>query len=577
VGLSVLAATSVTVGALLYLSLRAGLDEIWVAAATSWGLALLLSVLIGISAWRWAERVRGGVEALKGSERRFRELAEMLPAMVVELDREGRATYANQYAFRCTGYDQQDLEDGLRPVEALFPEEGRRVRDNVDRVLAGENPGAHEYRLRRKDGTMLPVLAQSTPITQNGTVTGMRSVLFDLTERKALEGRLREAEKLQAVGQLAGGVAHDFNNMLGIIIGYAELLQQKPTGDKDLSDSLRSIWNAATSASDVVRQLLAFSRRQAMDVRIVDLNQVTANLAKMLRRVIGEHIELLLALAGDSARVRADPSQVDQILMNLITNARDAMPSGGTVTVRTFHTPGDGSSGTPGAWVGLSVSDTGCGIDADTREHLFEPFFTTKAAGRGTGLGLASVHGIVTQHGGRIEVESRPGRGSTFTVYLPTAGEAEREAAPVHEAIEPSLAKRLVLVVEDEEHFRHLVAAMLETLGCRTLVAAGPLEALSQARSSPEPIDLVLTDLVMPDMHGCELAERLRESRPALAVVLISGYASELLERYGLSTEGFLFLRKPFTLAELKTKLRQALARARPARADQESAAVAVH
>jgi PAS domain S-box-containing protein len=567
------------VGALLYPSLRAELDEIWVAAAASWGLALLLSVLIGFSAWRWAEaeHARRGAEAAKGGERRFHELAEMLPAMVVELDREGRATYANQYAFRCTGYSQQDLEGGLRPVEVLFPEEGHRVRDNVDRILAGEITGAHEYRLRRRDGTSLPVLAQSTPITQDGTVTGMRSVLFDLTERKALEARLREAEKLQAVGQLAGGVAHDFNNMLGIIIGYADLLQQKPTGDKELSDSLRSIWNAATSASDVVRQLLAFSRRQAMDVRIVDLNQVTANLAKMLRRVIGEHIELRLSLAGDPARVRADPSQVDQILMNLIANARDAMPSGGTVTVRTFHTPGSGSAGAPDAWVGLSVSDTGCGIDADTREHLFEPFFTTKATGRGTGLGLASVHGTVSQHGGRIEVESRRDQGSTFAVYLPSAGEIERETAPVREAIEPSLAKRLVLVVEDEEHFRHLAAAMLESLGCRTLVASGPREALSLASSSPEPIDLVLTDLVMPDMHGRELADQLRESRPGLPVVLISGYASDLLERYGLSTEGFVLLRKPFALAELETKLRQALARAQPAQADQEDAGVAVH
>jgi two-component system, cell cycle sensor histidine kinase and response regulator CckA len=392
---------------------------------------------------------------------------------------------------------------------------------------------------------------------------------IDITDRKTLEAELRQAQKLEAVGQLAGGVAHDFNNVLTAVIGYSDLLMVEAPPGSPLHEGLAEIRKAGHRASQITRQLLAFSRKQILQPRVLDVNAVIADLAAMLGRVVYEHVTIVTRLDPDVGRVRADPTQFEQVLVNLAVNARDAMPNGGTLTIETANVTidephgalRDGPAVTAGAYVVLSVSDTGSGMDAATKARLFEPFFTTKELGKGTGLGLATVYGIVSQSGGYISVQSEPGRGSTFKIYLLRVDElATPDEAPALPAARGS-QKETVLLVEDEPAVRQLAHRVLAGAGYQVLDAGNPQEALAVARDSTTPIDLLLSDVIMPGSGDLSLFEELARERSALRVLYMSGYADETMVQRGWLSNGAPYLQKPFTAHELTQKVRDVLDR----------------
>jgi signal transduction histidine kinase/CheY-like chemotaxis protein len=381
---------------------------------------------------------------------------------------------------------------------------------------------------------------------------------------KDSEEQLRQSQKLEALGTLAGGVAHDFNNLLSVIIGYAQIAVQDLPPDSPLHGDIGQINRAADRASGLVRQLLAFSRKQVLQPQIVDLNAIVFGMEKMLRRLIGEDVNLSTHLAPRLARIKADPGQVEQVLLNLIVNARDAMPTGGSVTISTENVElDDRYEHRPGAIAGgpavmLSVQDTGTGMDQGTMDRIFEPFFTTKPPGKGTGLGLSTVYGIVKQSGGSITVYSQPGEGTTFRIYFPPAvagAEAERGAGPTN--VPPG--SETILIAEDEGQLRALLRRSLGALGYTVLEAADGREALEVARRHAGPIHLLLTDVVMPNLSGKELAGQLAHERPGLRVVFISGYSDEAIERHGVLAPGTVFVQKPVSLASLARTVREVL------------------
>ncbi|MEW6545018.1 MAG: PAS domain-containing protein [Nitrospirota bacterium] len=393
-------------------------------------------------------------------------------------------------------------------------------------------------------------------------------VLYDSylrRERQAeLEEELRQSQKMEAIGRLAGGLAHDFNNLLMVIQGYGELLREQFGQDRTVATNLGQIRQAAESAGLLVRQLLAFSRKQVLDPRVLDLNAVIGGIGGMIRRLLGEDIDLAVSLAPNLGAVKADQGQVEQVLMNLAANARDAMPQGGRVTIETTNIEMTepqrrGQVVVPGPYVMLAVSDTGVGMDAATQARIFEPFFTTKTQGKGTGLGLSSVYGIVKQSGGYIFVYSEPGRGTTFKIYLPRVNE---EVSPIHEKPSVRVIPRgteTILLVEDEPAIRELVSTELAALGYTVLAARHGFEALLVSNSHEGPIHLLLADVVMPQMSGPELAERLTSSRPDLRVLYMSGYGSESIVHHGIIDPGTAFLQKPFTQETLASKVRAVL------------------
>ena len=398
------------------------------------------------------------------------------------------------------------------------------------------------------------------------------NLLREMSERRQTEEalhlseeRLRHSQKMEAIGRLAGGIAHDFNNLLTAIIGYAELITMRPNDSNAVRQDAELIHKAGEQAAALTRQLLAFSRKQLLQPRVIDLNQLVLEMKKLLQRVIGEHIDLRVHAEAESGRVRADPTQLEQVILNLGVNARDAMPSGGTLTIRTQNATiglpqADGSSSLPpGRYVALTVQDTGCGMDVETKERIFEPFFTTKGPGKGTGLGLATVYGIVQQSGGGISVDSRPGEGTKFAVYLPC------EPAPVEAPQEQPIGLpeasnvETILVVEDEEIVRDLVCAVLAEQGYDVLCADRGEEGLRMAREHDGPIHLLITDVIMPQMHGPELARALHRFRPETPVLFISGYSDNDISDTGVLSPDIRFLAKPFTPQVLGQKVREVL------------------
>jgi signal transduction histidine kinase/CheY-like chemotaxis protein len=381
---------------------------------------------------------------------------------------------------------------------------------------------------------------------------------------KDSEEQLRQSQKLEALGTLAGGVAHDFNNLLSVIIGYAQIATQDLPEDSPLHSDIGQINRAADRASGLVRQLLAFSRKQVLQPQIVDLNQIVFGMEKMLRRLITEEVELTTHLAPRLSRIKADPGQVEQVLLNLVVNARDAMPEGGVIAVTTENVELDPRyEKLPGAIAGgpavmLTVKDNGCGMDATTRQRIFEPFFTTKPPGKGTGLGLSTVYGIVRQSGGSITVYSEPGQGTTFRIYFPPTVE-ERRSDPARRSLPAMAGWETVLVVEDEGQLRTLIRRSLGGLGYTVLEAEDGQQALTVAASYEGPIHLLLTDVVMPHLSGNQLAERLAANRPGLKVVFISGYSDEAIERHGVLAPGTVFVQKPVSPDALARMLRKVL------------------
>jgi nitrogen-specific signal transduction histidine kinase/CheY-like chemotaxis protein len=400
------------------------------------------------------------------------------------------------------------------------------------------------------------------PFTLWGTGTqGVLGVTNDVTERRRLEAELRQSQKMEAIGRLAGGVAHDFNNLLTAILGFGgSLLDDVPADDPRRQD-LEDIVKAARRAAELTRQLLAFGRRQVLRPRVVDLNAIVANLHRLLDRVLGANIAVELALAPDLSAVEADPGQIEQVLLNLAVNGRDAMPNGGRLRIETANVPADSSRASGPAASGrpavlLRVSDTGVGIAPEAMRWIFEPFFTTKE--HGTGLGLAMVYGIIQQSGGSIEARSTPGQGTTFDCFLPATWSAVDPDEPAR-SIPPGHGSATILVAEDEDAVRRLAARLLEAEGFHVLSAATGAEALRLAESSGRTVDLLLTDLSMPRMSGPELAEAMQQRRPGVRVAYMSGYPKDSLGRQGLPESSLPFLQKPFDRAALVGFVREAL------------------
>jgi PAS domain S-box-containing protein len=502
--------------------------------------------------------------ALRHSEQLYRRIVEASLEGVWIVDADGRTTFANARLAQMLGCDRDALLG--RPVYDFV---GEAERPAAEAAAARCRRGAAEqfdFKFRRPDGSDLWALVSTTPLTApDGTCTGALGMLTDLTDRRRLQEQFLQAQKMEAVGRLAGGVAHDFNNLLTVILSYAELLRGK-LADADDLDMVEEITRSVGQASSLTRQLLTFGRKGVVQPRALDLGAAVAQTEKMLRRVIGEDVELEVVRPRHPVPVKADPGQLEQVLLNLAINARDAMPEGGrlTIEVRVVEL-GDAYAADhlrvrPGAYALLAVSDTGCGMDEATRARAFEPFFTTKGE-KGTGLGLATVYGIVEQAGGRVGVYSEPGRGTTFKAYLPlvpAGAEAPAEAAP---AGPPPRGTETVLLAEDEGPVRALARAVLEAHGYTVLEAADGRHALTAAALHAGPIHLLVTDLVMPGAGGRELAGRLREQRPGLKVLYLSGYTEDAVVRHGVLEAEADFLQKPFTREALARKVREVLSR----------------
>ena len=498
------------------------------------------------------ERQRWHAEAaLRASEERFRALVENASDALLLIDAEGRITYFSPSSARHLGWTAEQIV-GRSISDFIHPEDRELGSLRLAEALGQPRRSiSEEVRFHHADGTWRVMDAVGVNRLGDPAVGGIVVTMRDISERRRLEEQLRQAQKMEAVGQLAGGVAHDFNNMLTAILGYCHLmLDEMPEGDP-LRLDLLEIQAAGVRAASLTRQLLAFSRRQMLQPEVVDINTLVTQLEKLLRRLISEDVELVTALAPDLHPVTVDPASVEQILLNLAVNARDAMPTGGTLTIETANVELDDTYAVthvtmpPGRYVMLAVGDTGKGMDAATRARVFEPFFTTKEQGKGSGLGLATVYGIVKQSGGYIWVYSEPGHGTMFKVYLPpTSSSSAAQAA--HSGADEALGWETVLLVEDESAVRALAREVLRQHGYVILEARHGVDALRVAERHPDAIHLLVTDVVMPQMSGRELAERLTTVRPALKTLFMSGYSDHALMP-GDVIPGAAFLQKPFT------------------------------
>ena len=531
--------------------------------------ALVILLSTAILHRRKAER------ALKVSEERMRLFFERQIVGMAIASPEMGWLQVNDRLCRMLGYSREEL---LRKTwtELTYPDDLAADIEQFDRLLAGAiNEYTLEKRFVRRDGTIIFTdLSVGCVRNARGRVDYVLALLEDITERKEAAGereklqeQLIQAQKLESIGRLAGGVAHDFNNMLTAILGHVELSMRLCTPEGPIYKSLKVIEESALRSAGLVRQLLAFARRQTVAPKVLDVNDTTASMLKMLQRLMGESISLVWLPQMGLWPVRVDPSQIDQLLVNLCINARDAIPGVGRVTIKTGNKVLDETycavhpDCVPGEYVMLAVSDDGDGIGKDALGHIFEPFFTTKEPGRGTGLGLSTVYGIVKQNNGYIHVCSEPGKGSTFRIYLPRFAGDAGEPAVESKAEPPGSRGETVLLVEDEAVILHVGQAMLEALGYRVLTADTPGKALQQMRARSGEIDLVLTDVVMPEMNGRELAERLLDIKPGLKCLFASGYTADVIARDGVLEEGVVFIQKPFSIKHLAAKVREALER----------------
>jgi hypothetical protein len=489
---------------------------------------------------------------------------------VITTDSRERVTFLNPIAEALTGWKQEDaVGKELTQVLTILQEETRASAENPVTKALQEGQVvelAMDTVLVSSDGKEIPIADTAAPIVDDkGNLAGAVLVFRDITEHKRVEERLRESHKMEAVGRLAGGVAHEFNNLLMVIRGYSELLLQRSSANDLLRTNVKEIQKAADRAASLTRQLLAFSRKQVLQPKVLDLNAVVTEVEKMLRRLIGEDIELVTALEPGLGCVKADPGQIEQIILNLAVNARDAMPRGGRLTLETSNVELDEdfarqhSSVASGPHVLLAVSDTGTGMDVETQSHIFEPFFTTKGAGKGTGLGLSTVYGIVKQSGGTIWVENAPGRGTTFKICLPRVEEPAAAEGKSTGLTTPPRKSETILVVEDEEEVRQLVREFLAGKGYTILEARDGTEAIQLAQQHRGPIHLLVTDVVMPGMSGGNLAQRLASLRPETKVIFMSGYTDDAIVQHSVLEEGTDFLQKPFSLDALARTVREVL------------------
>jgi PAS domain S-box-containing protein len=504
--------------------------------------------------------------ALRESEERFRELAELMPETVFEVDLEGKLTFVNRNAFNNFGYTQQDLKKGLKNFDMIIPKDRERAQDNVTKILTGEKSGINEYTALRKDGSIFPVMIHSAPIFKEGKPVGLRGFMVDITDRKKAEEERRklevqflQAQRFEALGTLAGGIAHDFNNLLMNIQGNTSLMLFEIEGTHPFFEPLKKIEKQVKSGAQLTRQMLGYARKGKFNVKSVDLNQIVDESADTFGRTRKE-ITIYREFDNDLFPVEADQGQIEQVLLNLYVNAADAMPGGGKLILKTknethLNIKSNHYDPRPGKYVQLTITDSGTGIDNQTLERIFDPFFTTKGMGRGTGLGLASVYGIIKSHDGYIDVTSEKGHGTTFTIFLPASEkDVEGTADTAAKLIKGS---GTLLVVDDEELVLKVGVNMLEKLGYTVLGAKNGTEAVDIFKANKDKIQMVILDIIMPDMGGGEVYDKIKAINPEVKVLLSSGYsvdgqAIELLER---GCDGF--MQKPFTMEELSGKITQ--------------------
>ena len=505
-------------------------------------------------------------DALRESEHRARTLFETIHLIVLGLDPSGNVNYVNPFFLKLTGFSADEVT-GRNWFDHFVPEGERLGAHDAFLGLLELDANTHyQNAIVTKSGAERMIVWSNTVLRDPfGRATGSLSIGEDITERAQLEMQLLQAQKMEAVGRLAGGVAHDFNNLLTAIFGYSDLLAEELAANSPALADLQEIRTAATRAAGLTRQLLAFSRQQVLQPVVLSINDVIENIESMLRRLLGEDIELETHLAPDVGNAKADPGQLEQVLMNLAVNSRDAMPTGGKLTVETANVTLSNDYAeahrpvAPGDYVMLAVSDSGVGMDGAIKARLFEPFFTTKEVGRGTGLGLATVYGIVKQSGGHIWAYSEPGHGATFKVYLPRVQSPIEELKKEVPATGTLEGTETILLAEDEELLRPLARALLAKLGYRVLEASNAAAALELARTHPGEIHLLISDVVMPGQSGLQLARQLAPGRPNMKVLFMSGYTDEAIVRHGLLDPGTNFLQKPFTPAMLAKKVREVL------------------
>ena len=552
-----------------------------VRSQTGYGTVFLVDLLLGVIAYFGGllarstrlnlEETRGTVEqlaaanrGLKRSEARYRSFIELAVDAIFVVDQDGRISEVNRQASTLTCIARDELPGVsistlLSPID---PEHGRFALD----LLADGASIMRAFRVVRRDGTVVETEMHSAMLPDGLILCFCRDITERrraAEEREKLQAQLQQAQKMESIGRLAGGVAHDFNNLLTVINGYCELLLADP-GPGTPPGELAEIHKAGKRAAELTRQLLAFSRKQVLQPSALDLNRVVEDMRPMLERLVGEDVQVSVDLDARSGTVHADPHQLGQVVMNLAVNARDAMPGGGTLVIRTARVDLDEDEALShtdmqaGRYVTLAVSDSGVGMDEETRGHIFEPFFTTKGVGRGTGLGLSMVQGIVAQSGGSVTVSSERGRGTTFTVYLPAVDEAAAEVV-ASVPLSDQGGSETVLVVEDQPEVRSYAVAVLKARGYSVFEAASAAEALLLCQQERRRIHLVVTDVVMPSSSGLLLASRLKDIRPGTRVLFMSGYADTVVARHGELGEGAAFIQKPFSPTELAEKVRLVL------------------
>jgi len=505
---------------------------------------------------------RQAVEQLKQTKEYTENLIQAASVIIVGLDLDGAVTLFNRTAEEVTGFSFAELS-GKNWLQAVVSQESApQPCSPPGPVLEAGCRDAFENQIVIKNGAMRTISWRNSPIMESGKKVGTLCFGIDITEHRKIEAQLRQSQKMECVGQLAGGVAHDFNNMLSVILGYAQLCEVELAESDLLRPYIQEISKAGERSRDMVRQLLAFSRKEIISPRAINLNAHCIETERTLSRLIGEEIRLTFLPSTSLWRVKIDPSQVDQILMNLAVNARDAMPGGGDLTIMTGNALISEADcdyrldAKPGDYTCLTVRDAGTGMDVELVKRIFEPFFTTKDVGKGTGLGLATVYGIVTQNGGFIDVESEPGKGTTFRIYLPRLpDEPELETAVV--ADEVLFGSGTILMVEDDDMMRVMATQMLEKIGYQVIPAEDPRRAIAICQDGLTPIDLVITDVVMPGMNGRELARGIAVHRPGLPVLFMSGHSTEILAKQGVLDQGVHYIQKPFDMEGLHSKIRQ--------------------
>jgi two-component system, cell cycle sensor histidine kinase and response regulator CckA len=525
--------------------------------------AVLLFDLYVIYQQHQLQKVR---RRLTEREEFFQLISENVADMIAVVDANGKRLYNSPSYYRVLGYSEEELKQ-VSSLDQIHPDDTQLVSDVIAETRRSGVGRRIEFRMRHKDGHWVHLESTASVVPDaSGQVDRLIVVNREISERRRLEEQLRQAQKMDAIGRLSGGVAHDFNNLLGVIIGYGEILEERIETANPLRASVDQILKAGRRAASLTRQLLAFSRQQVLEPKVLRLNAVVADMEKMLRRMIGEDVDLTIGLEPNLGRIRADQGQIEQVVMNLAVNARDAMPNGGKLVIETVNFEIDRAFAAryaypvlPGAYILLSVADSGTGMDAATQQRIFEPFFTTKEKGKGTGLGLSTVYGVVKQSNGYIDVYSTLGKGTTFNIYLPRNDSKEEADAHDSNPVTATGGTETILLVEDEETLRALTKNLLELNGYKVLEAAHGAAALEVSDSTRGEIDLLLTDVVMPGINGRMLADQLKAKRPEIKTMFISGYTGQRVGEETNLAPGSIFLQKPFSRDQLARKVREAL------------------